>query len=525
VTAAPKPSGTQGVGPSGAAASQVAPNVLEHIEPGSGQPLPPVPISSIDDVCRAVRDAKAAQKRWASLSWRARRERLLVFRNVLFERADEVMDVLMREVGKVRFEAFAHEIFPIADLTHYYATRAHKLLRDQRIALHLFWPLKRAYLRYEPRGVVGVISPWNFPFTVPMGEVVMALCARNAAVVKPSEWAPRTMLAAKSLFVDAGFDPELLQVVVGGRDTAVHLIENGVDMISFTGSVSAGRDIAARCGKLLIPCVTELGGKDAALVFDDVDIATTARRIVWGAFANSGQLCASVERVLVHASIHDAFVAELVRLTQSLRQGDPVAAGTQHVDVGPMVVPGQILTVAAHVEDARSKGARVLHGGYAFERAGGRFFAPTVVTDVRGDMRIWSEETFGPCMAIRTFEHEHEAVSLANESDLGLTAYVFTRDRARADRVANHIEAGSVIVNDVLYHHAVPETPWGGVKHSGIGRVHGHDALRNLCWVRHVAVPRVNVTPPWVYPYREHTFRWFRTAMQRLYRGVLGRLL
>jgi len=502
------------------------PNIVEgeirNTEPATGKPLPPLRVHTPDEVRGVVARARAAQAKWARLSWKEREKKLLAFRALLVDRTEEIVALLMQESGKPRFEALTHEVFPIADLTGFFARRARKILRDEAVRLHLFGPLKRSYLRYEPRGVIGVISPWNYPFSIPMGDVIMALAARNAVVVKPSEWTPRILLKAKELVEAVGIDPDLFGVVLGGGETGAALVDAGIDMMIFTGSVATGRKVGAACGERLLPFVAELGGKDPAIVLADADVDAAARQVVWGAFANSGQICASVERALVHESVYEPFVARVVELARSLRQGDPAQAGAEHVDVGAMVVPGQLEIVRSHVEEAQARGARVLVGGKARIDRGARFFEPTVLVDVTPDMRIWREETFGPCLPIRRFRDEEDAVAEANDSPFGLSAYVFSRDAKRAERIANRLQAGTVMINDVIYTHALPETPWGGVKQSGIGRVHGLQGLKDLCEIRHVNAPRVALLPLWMYPYREKTFGLFTTAMRKLFKGPFG---
>ncbi|AKU91739.1 aldehyde dehydrogenase family protein [Vulgatibacter incomptus] len=508
--------------PAFARPSNLVDGAIRNTEPATGRPFPDLPITSPAEVREVVGRAREAQRRWAALDWGERRKKLLAFRDRLIARTDEVVDLLVRENGKARFEALTHEIFPIVDLTNFFAKRARRVLRDEKIPLHLFGPLKASRLRHEPRGVIGVISPWNFPFSIPMGDVIMALAARNAVVVKPSEWTPRILLLAKELLVEAGIDPDLVGVVPGGGETGAALVEADVDMVIFTGSVATGRKVGEACGRRLIPYVAELGGKDPAIVLPDANLDHAARQVVWGAFANSGQICASVERVLVHESIHDAFVAKVVELASAVRQGDPAAAGEAHVDVGAMVVPSQVDLVQRQLDDAKSKGARILVGGGVHGEGGARFIEPTVLVDVTSDMEIWRDETFGPCLPIRPYRDVEEAIREANDSAFGLSAYVFSRSVSRADAVARRLEAGTVMINDVLYTHALPETPWGGVKQSGIGRVHGIQGLKDLCEVRHVNRPRLPMVPLWMFPYRERTFRAFRYGMRKLFRGPLG---
>lgn len=492
---------------------------IHNTEPATGRPLPPLRITSPEEVRATVDRARAAQERWAALGFREREKRLLAFRKLVVKSTEELTALLMQESGKPRFEAISHEIFPVVDLTHFFAKRAHRILRDEPIGLHLFAPLKKSRLRYLPRGVIAVISPWNYPFSIPVGDMVMALAAGNAVVVKPSEWTPRILLRARELFWEAGIDPDLVGVVLGGGETGAALVDAGVDMVVFTGSVATGRKVGAACGERLIPFVAELGGKDPAIVLPDAKVEDVARQIVWGGFANCGQVCASVERVLVHESIARPFVDEVVRRTRELRQGDPAAAGAEHVDVGAMVLPAQVEHVRGQVEEAVHRGAQVLVGGRAHGEGGARFFEPTVLTGVTPEMRIWRDETFGPVLPIRTFRDVEEAIAEANDSPFGLSAYVFGGDVRRAEAVARRLEAGTVVVNDLLYTHALPETPWGGVKQSGIGRVHGLQGLKDLCEIQHVNTPRVGILPLWMYPYREKTFSLFHKAMRRLYGG------
>jgi succinate-semialdehyde dehydrogenase/glutarate-semialdehyde dehydrogenase len=266
----------------------------------------------------------------------------------------------------------------------------------------------------------------------------------------------------------------------------------------------------------MIPCVLELGGKDPAIVLPDADLDSAAVKVAWGAFANSGQTCASVERVYVHESVAAAFTGKVVALAQKLRQGEP---NSHDVDVGAMTTQMQVEIVKRHLDDARKKGAKVLSGGEVIATAeGGRYVQPTVLTDVTHDMAIMRDETFGPMLPIMTFRTEDEAVRLANDSPYGLSAYVFTRDKTKADRIANRLLAGTVMHNDALYTHAAPETPWGGVKSSGLGRVHGKHGLRDLCEVRHVNLERFNFPAFWYYPYSAKAYRLGR----RVYGTLIG---
>jgi acyl-CoA reductase-like NAD-dependent aldehyde dehydrogenase len=488
---------------------------LAVYEPGSGKLVGEVRVSTAPQVRDAAAAARAAQRGWAKRSFKERGEVLSRFKQLVLDRADELADLIVRENGKTRNEALFMEVLPVADLTHYFSKKAGRLLKDERVPLHLF-PHKKSYLRFYPRGVIGIISPWNYPLSIPAGDVVMALMAGNGVILKPSEFTPLIAEKMRALLEQAGVPRGLLQVVQGKGDVGAELIRSGVNMVVFTGSVATGRKVNVAAAEQMIPCVLELGGKDPAIVLPDANLETSAVKIAWGAFANSGQTCASVERVYVHESVAPRFIDKVVKLAQGLRQGEP---NGHDVDIGAMTTQMQVDIVKRHLDDARAKGAQVLAGGEVkVSPDGGRFVQPTVLTGVTHDMAIMRDETFGPMLPIMTFRSEEEAVRLANDSPYGLSAYVFTQDKAKADRIANQLLAGTVMHNDTLYTHAAPETPWGGVKASGLGRVHGKHGLRDLCEMRHVNLERFNFPAFWFYPYSAKAYRLGR----RVYGTLIG---
>lgn len=489
----------------GSAASTASSDAeITSINPATGEPLGQVPIMRPEDVARALAAARAAQPAWAQTSLDVRCQKVAAFADVLMTRAEEVIELLARESGKTRFEALSMELVVVADLIRYFAKHAPEMLAPESVPLHLL-KHRASYLHFVPRGVVGIIAPWNFPFSIPLGQAMMALIAGNAVVLKPSEVTPLIALKALELYRAAGLPADLFQVVTGRGATGAALISGGIDYCVFTGSVATGKKVAAACGERLIPCTLELGGKAPAIVCDDADLDRAAQAITWGGFANSGQVCASVERVYAVGSIHDALVAKIVQQTAQLRQGDGSTGET--VDIGAMAWDQQIAHVERIVAAAISQGATVVAGGH--RKAGaGMFFEPTVLTNCRQDMDVMTKEVFGPVIPIMRVNDEDEAVRLANDSQLGLLAYVFTRDRIRGTRLAERIAAGTVMVNDVLNTFGCPETPWGGVKHSGIGRTHSIIGLRDLCEMRHVNYDRVSLGRElWWYPYKEATFR------------------
>jgi succinate-semialdehyde dehydrogenase/glutarate-semialdehyde dehydrogenase len=336
----------------------------------------------------------------------------------------------------------------------------------------------------------------------------MALLAGNAVILKPAPQTPLTALEGRKIFDEAGLDPDLFQVLPGPGQVASEMIEMGVDYVNFTGSTAVGTKVAEKCGRRLIPCTMELGGKDPAIVLPDADLELTAGSLVWGAFANAGQVCASIERAYVHESIHDELVQRVVDRVQRLQVGDPLADGT---DMGPMTDPGQLAIVERQVNGALESGARALTGGRRLERPG-NFYPPTVLSDVADEMEIAREETFGPVLSFMSYRTEEEAVVRANGSPYGLNAYVYGRDRSRARRVAEQLEAGTVMINETLITHGCPETPWGGVKQSGIGRVHADDGLRDLCETYHVNEECLRL-PSWSPFWQPYSHKMYRTLL------------
>ncbi len=492
-----------------------AARTIKSYAPATGELLGEVRVSSKDDVRAAVARARKAQAAWGVLPVEERCERLLRLRDAIVERADEIVDVVSAECGKPRQDALGHEVTVTADLLTWYCKNAPRILAPREVGLHLLVH-KKSTVHYQPRGVVGVISPWNFPFAIPMGDIAAALASGNAVVVKPSEVTPLTIQKAKEIFDATGLPEDLFGVVHGFGDTGAALIESGIQKLVFTGGVETGKRVAAACGANLVPCVMELGGKAPLIACADCDVERTARAIVFGGFVNSGQVCISVERVYAHEAVHDTIVARVKELTNEIRQGDPQGDAT--VDVGAIIFPKQIEIAQKHIADAVAKGAEVVAGGKKKEGTG-QFFEPTVLAGCDHSMTVMKEEIFGPIVPIQKVSSEDEAVRLANDSHLGLNAYVFTKNREKGKRLAQRIEAGSVVVNDVMVNYAAAETPFGGVKQSGFGRIHGEDALREMCDARHVLVGRVpepSNDPLW-FPYSQKAYKWQMRVLKALF--------
>lgn len=493
-----------------------AKNVVRSYAPATGELLGEAPVMGAQEVRAVVERARRAQEAWGLLPVEERCERIVRFRDALVDRAEEVVDLLSRETGKPRHEALAHEVMLIADLVTFYAKNAPRWLAPREIPLHLL-KHRKSYVHYAPRGVIGVVAPWNFPLALAFGDAIAALVTGSAAVIKPSEVTPLIALKGKEIWDSTGLPEDLLGVVTGFGPTGAALIDAGIDKLVFTGSVATGKRVAAACAERLIPCVLELGGKAPLVACADADIERTARAIVIGGFANSGQVCISVERVYAHERIHDQLVDRVVSLASGLKQGDPMK---DFVDVGAIIFPRQIEVAEKHIADAVEKGAVVRAGGRRADGPG-QFFQPTILTGCDHRMTVMTEEIFGPIVPFMKVASEEEAIRLANESHLGLNAYVFTADRDKGRRMAERIQAGSVVVNDVLVNYGLPEAPFGGTKQSGYGRVHGEDALRDMAEVRHVNYDRIKPVsrdPLW-YPYTAKSFRWMVRGLRAMFSG------
>ncbi len=430
-------------------------------------------------------------------------------REVILSEMEEIAHLISAESGKPFGEAIAMEIAPVLDLMQYFARNTEKLLSPRKIGIGLYGLLGRtSKIVYHPLGVVGIIPAWNYPFSIPLGETVMSLMAGNTVVIKPSELTPLVGVKIGEIFEKAGLPAGCLQIVSGGGETGAALVDAAPDKIMFTGSVATGKKIAAAAAKNLTSVVLELGGKDPMIVFADANLELAAGAAVWGAFCNSGQSCSSVERLYVQESVAEELTRKIVEKTRELKQD---SGDKETTSVGAMSSERQIAIVEDHVDDFRAAGAKIETGGRRNPDLEGLFYEPTVITNANNDMRGMQEETFGPTLPICTFTTEEEAIRLANDSEFGLTASVWTRDLTKGKRVAEKIEAGSVCVNEVLYTHGIGQTPWGGFKNSGRGRTHGREGLMELVQPQHIHVNNLSLLPDaWWLPYSPTAVETFR---------------
>ena len=527
-------------------------NDIVSYNPATGEEVGRLPQMAPDEVKAAVKRSRTAFHIWKKTTFKQRASYVMKAREVILSEMDEIAHLISAESGKPVAEAISMEIAPVLDLMQYFARKTAQLLAPQRINIGLYTLLGRSSkIVYHPLGVVGIIPAWNYPFSIPLGEAVMALMAGNTVVIKPSELTPMVGLKIGEIFEKAGLPENCLQIVTGAGETGASLVDAAPDKIMFTGSVATGKKIAAAAAKNLTSVVLELGGKDPMIVFEDANLELASSAAVWGAFCNSGQSCSSVERLYVQESVADDLTRKIVEKTRALKQG---TGDREDVSIGAMSSEQQIKIVEDHAEAFRAAGAKIEIGGKrnadALVRnegvarttnahpnsrmdAGGTgvadegvrvplFYEPTVITGATNDMRAMQEETFGPTLPIATFKTEAEAIRLANDSEFGLTASVWTRDKVKGERVARQMEAGSVCVNEVLYTHGIGQTPWGGFKNSGRGRTHGREGLMELVQPQHIHTNHLPLFPDaWWMPYSPTAVQTFREMARQFASGSL----
>lgn len=452
----------------------------------TGRVIGSLPVCGAADVRLAVTQAREAQASWQRSSVRRRAEVLLRLHDIVLDRQDELMDLMQLETGKARRDAL-EEILDVANTLRYYAVNGPVLLSPahRRGAIPF---LTNATERYRPHGVVGLINPWNYPFTLAISDAAPALLSGNAVVLKPAEHTPLTALRAKLLFAEAGLPEGLLQVVTGKGSEIGPAIIDSVDAIAFTGSTEVGRSVGRHAGERLIPFSLELGGKNPMIILEDAPLDAAVEGALRGCFSNAGQLCISIEKLYVHEKIYDAFLTEFVRRTKALHLGARFDFGA---DVGSLISGEQLEKTSSHVQDAVSQGAEVLAGGRPRPDIGPYFFEPTILVNTQRGMRVFAEETFGPVVSVYRFSQLADAVAAANASKYGLNASIWTNDLRRGRRIAAGIECGSVNVNEAYAASwGSVDAPMGGFKQSGFGRRHGRDGLMRFVESQTIAAQR-----------------------------------
>ena len=488
-------------------------DTIEVTSPLTEQLLGAIPSGTAEDVEAAVATARAAQPAWAALGHAERARILTRAHDLVFERQAEVLDLIQLESGKVRAHAY-EEVADVAMVAAYYARTAGRHLADQRRGGALPGLTRTVEVRH-PKGVVGFIAPWNYPLSMSITDAIPALMAGNACVIKPAQTTPFTALWIVDVLVEAGVPREVLSVVTGkGSALGTPMIEQ-CDFVTFTGSTEVGRSVASQAGEQLIGCALELGGKNASIILDDVDIDKAVAGSITGCFASAGQLCISIERLYVPRSIVEEFTRRFVAAVEDLVLSPALAYGG---DMGSLQSRDQLETVTRHVDDARAKGATVLTGGQPRTDVGPLFYAPTVLTGVDDSMAVATEETFGPVVTIYPYDDVDEAVERANASAYGLNASVWTGDARRGAEVARRIQAGTVNVNEsYAAAWASTDAPMGGFKDSGLGRRHGREGIWKYTEVQTIATQHLVPVTQLPLLGQEATARVLTTALGALH--------
>ena len=474
-----------------------SPASFEVHDPATGQAVRTVEVDAPDRVREVVARVRANQPAWEALGNEGRYRELARLRDWLIDNYDRIADTMQAETGKVRADA-TQETNYLADIINFYGSRAERYIGDEHLRPHS--PLvaaKQLKIQYRPHPVVGIISPWNFPLILSLGDALPALQAGAAVVIKPSEFTPLALTEVVEAWKHEVGGPDVLDCVQGTGETGGALVD-AVDFVQFTGSDRTGRKVMARAAETLTPVSLELGGKDPLIVLRDADLDRAAGAAAWGGMANSGQICMSVERIYVEEPVYDEFVRKLTKEVQALRQGQD--GNRFDKDVGAMTSPNQTAVVEDHVSDAVASGAKALTGGKRAEGPGD-YYEPTVLVDVDHTMKVMRDETFGPVVGVMKVRDEEEAVRLANDSRYGLSGAVFG-EKEHAERIARRIEVGAINVNDVLTNYFAANVPMGGWKQSGIGFRHGEWGIKKFVRPESIVVTRFGgKREPFWFPY------------------------
>lgn len=482
--------------------------MIEKYSPVTGEFLGEYPIATAEEVQAAVERARRAFEGWRQTPLEVRQRKLDRLKEIIAQDGEEFARRISKDTGKPLVDSMMTELFSIPLFLDYYRKTAAKVIKRKRVSTPIVFPGKTSYIEHFPMGVIGIISPWNFPFQLSMVPAISALLTGNTVVLKPSEVTPITGELIDELMARVGLPEGVFQVVHGDGSTGAALTECDVDKIFFTGSVATGKKVMAAAAKKPIPVELELGGKDAMIVCEDAHLKRAAKAAMWGGLINCGQMCTSVERIFVHAKVHDKFVGLLEKELDQLKIGGP----DEDADIGPLTFTPQLKTVEAHVNAAVEQGADLRRGGHRLDRPG-QFFAPALLTNINPSMEIYREESFGPVLPVIKVQSDAEAIRLANDHQYGLTGTVWTKNRERGLKIASQLECGQVMINEVVISVGNPVLPFGGVKASGFGRYHGPEGLLSFMHQKAIMVDRgfFESEPLWFpyagkYPYVKEIF-------------------
>lgn len=497
----------------------------ECLNPGNGEVIGHSMIHSPEEVAGLIAQAREAQPEWQALSVKERAKMISKIQPYMVDHMDQLAETVARDNGKTRIDALASEIFPGIAALSYYCKKAKSFLKDRTLGPgSLLLINKRSKIIRVPHGVIGIISPWNYPFSIPFSEVIMGLLAGNCVILKAATETQLAGLALNECIQTAGLPRGVFTYInMRGSQASKTLLDNHVDKLFFTGSVGVGKQLSQLATKTLTPVCLELGGNDAMLVCEDADLYRAASGAIWAGFQNAGQSCGGVERIYVHETVYQSFLSILKQKTEALRVGYDTDFS---MDIGCMTTLRQVDTVKHHVDDALAKGAVIYAQAKGPKNTDSPYFvAPMVLTQVDHTMLVMSDETFGPVMGVMKVKTMDEAVELANDSTLGLTCSVWSKNRKNAEGLARQIKTGVATINDHLMSHALAETPWGGPKETGGGRTHGDIGFAEMTY------PQVLVhdyyTPParknlWWHPFSLPVYEGLKGAVQFFYGSKLG---
>lgn len=490
---------------------------IKVISPVNEELIKELRVHTSEDVRKAVKKARDVFSDWSNLSFEDRANYFKRATNIFLEEKEVIIDTLQKETGKARTDALMAELFLGLGIMKFYEKNAEGYLKEKKISGGGMSVMKDSFVRHFPYGLIGVITPWNYPLASIFSDAFPALMAGNCVLVKPSSSTPLTSLLLDDIFKKAGIFEGVYQTIVcRGSSDATEVFIKEVDMVAFTGSTDVGIKIARMCAEELKPCTLELGGKDPMIVLEDANLERASNAAVFGSLINTGQTCISIERIYVVEGIYDEFVSKVVEKTESLRVGEDKDF---NVDIGSMTTLDQLNAVLKQIKDAADKGAKILYGG---KRIGekGFFIEPTVIVDVDGSMEVMTEETFGPVIAIRKVKDAEEAIKLANSTIYGLNGCIFTEDKENGKDLAMNIESGSICINDCLVNYGIAELPFGGVKKSGLGGRHSEIGITRFCRTQSVVVDRFGSKKEmYWYPYSKKSANTMLKVMDQLYKG------
>ncbi len=500
-------------------------NQTEDFNPATGESLGFSKLHSIDELKEMIQLAAESQKLWEENSLAERIKYVLKIREYIVDNADKIAEIISRDNGKTRIDALATEVIPAAMGISFYCKNARRFLRDKKLSSgNIFFINKRSKIVRVSFGVVGIISPWNYPFSIPLADVILGLLSGNAVILKTASETQMVGLVLKEAVEYANLPDGLFSFInMPGKIAGDAFLDCGVNKLFFTGSVTVGKYLMGQAAKNLTPICLELGGNDAMIVCDDADPYRAAMGALWAGFHNAGQSCGGVERIYVHEKVYDSFMSILKDKIESLRVDYD---NDFNADMSCMTTERQLETVRNHIEDALNKGANVFAQSKTPKDNQLENFHPAVVlTNVNHDMIVMRDETFGPVVGVMKFNNYDEAINLANDSYLGLTGSVWTKSQNRGEKIAKQIKAGVVTINDHLMSHGLAETPWGGFKESGIGRTHGEmgfDEMTQPLTIVKDILPFVKKNL-WWHPYNKNLYNGLKGLIDLLYNKKLSK--